>query len=282
MAMTNWAIWRDHSGRLSALKLAALVVLLLPGTYLLLRYAAHDLGGRPITELIHGSGDWTIRFLLATLAVTPLRAVLDWPRVVLLRRMLGVGAACYAGAHFLLYIIDQKWNLLTVASEIVLRFYLAIGFVTLLGLAALAITSTDGWQKRLRQRWKALHRLVFPLTVLALFHYFLQSKADVTNAVFAAGVFAWLGFWRLAPRRWQARMTTLLALALLAPLATALVEGAWYALATGVRASRVLMANLDPSMMRPSTEIMISAGVLLAVAAARRVAKRRPRRALAL
>ena len=267
-------IWRDPAGRLSWLKLAVLAGLLWPGVDLLARYFSGALGGRPITQLIHGTGDWAIRFLLVCLAVSPLRGVWDWRRVVMLRRMLGVGSACYAGAHFTLYCIDQKWNLWTVASEIVLRFYLAIGFVALLGFLALAVTSTDGWQRRLRQGWKRLHRLVFVIAVLGLFHYFLQSKADVTNAVFATGVFAWLGFWRLAPKRWQGRVGLAAGLAAVAAVATAGVEGLWYGVATGVQASRVLWANFDVAAMRPSLEVLACGALVLAVMVGRRVSAR--------
>ena len=273
-------VWRDHAGRVSALKLATLAVLVWPGAVLLLRMAAHDLGGRPITELTHVTGDWTVRFLLASLAVTPFRAVWDWGRVLLLRRMLGVGAAVYAGLHVLLYVVDQKFNLWVVGSEIVLRVYLTIGFVAFVAMMTLAVTSTDGWQKRLGARWKRLHRLVFPLTVLALAHYVLQSKADVTNAMFAAGVFVWLGVWRLAPRRWQGRLWLPLGLAVLAPVATAAIEGAWYGLATGIKASRVLWANLRFDLdigLRPSGNVLVLAGLVLTVAAARRLWKRRRR-----
>jgi sulfoxide reductase heme-binding subunit YedZ len=265
------AVWRDPAGRVSALKIAVLAALLWPGVDLAVRYFGHDLGPRPITQLIHGTGDWTVRFLLASLAVTPLRAVLTWPRVVVLRRMLGVGAAGYAVAHLLLFCIDQKWNLWAVAGEIVLRVYLVIGFVALVGMLVLAVTSTDGWQRRLRQRWKRLHRLVFPIGVLALLHYFMQSKADVTAAVFAAGVFFWLIGWRLAPKRFQGGLWLVAGLALLAPVMTAGVEGLWYAVATGVRASRVLAANLDFAAMRPSLQVLIAAAVVLLLAAGRRV-----------
>jgi DMSO/TMAO reductase YedYZ heme-binding membrane subunit len=105
-------IWRDYGGRFSWLKLSALLFALYPAAWLVLRIAGNDLGGRPVTELIHGVGDWAIRFLLITLAVTPARAVFDWPRVLLLRRMLGVTAACYAVSHLTLYCVDQKWNML--------------------------------------------------------------------------------------------------------------------------------------------------------------------------
>lgn len=236
--------WKDAAGRFSWLKLLVFVGLFLPAAWLVLRGVTGDLGGRPITELLRRCGDWTVRFLLLTLAVSPARAVWDWPRVVQLRRMLGVGTGCYALTHFSLYITQQNFHLLFVASEIVRRFYLTIGFAALCGITTLLVTSTDGWQRRLRGRWKKLHRLIFPIAVLALAHYFIQSKINVTDAVFAAGVFVWLGCWRLLPRRMQTRPLLFAALAVGAALATAGIEGLWYALATGVPAMRVVEANL--------------------------------------
>ena len=269
------AIWQDHARKFAPLKFVVFLLVLWPAVWLGLRWLNHDLGGRPITELIHGFGDWAVRFAVIALAVSAARPVLDWPRALLLRRMLGVTAACYAAAHFTLYCVDQKWNLLRVASEIIHRFYLTIGFVALLGLLVLAITSTDGWQRRLAGNWKRLHKLVFPVAVLALFHYFLQSKADVTDAVLLFGFFAWLVLWRQAPRRWQGRLALLPILAVAAALLTAAVEAAWYGLATGVRAERVLLANLDVAFgPRPAVEILIWGFLLFAVAAVRRWVKR--------
>jgi sulfoxide reductase heme-binding subunit YedZ len=274
-----WAIWRDPAGRFSPLKAATLVLVLLPAANLALAWAAGALGGRPITEVLHGFGDWTVRFLLLTLAVTPARTVLDWPGVVKLRRLLGVTAACYAGAHLTLYCIDQDWDLATVASEIVLRFYLTIGFFALVMLAILGITSTDGWQKSLGRRWKVLHRLVFALLVLALWHYFLQSKADVTAAVFATGLACWLVLWRVLPRRWRGRLVVLPLLAVAAGLATAGIEAGWYALATGVRAERVLAANLDVSFgPRPAAEVMLCGAAVFLAALVRRLCRGTGRR----
>jgi sulfoxide reductase heme-binding subunit YedZ len=271
------APWRDHAGRLSVLKIVILLLVIWPGALLTFRWWAGDLGGRPVTEMIHGIGEWTVRFLLLTLAVTPARPVLNWPKVLQLRRMLGVTTACYATAHLLLYCVDQKWRLFTVASEIALRFYLTIGFVTLLGLLALGITSTDGWQKYLGARWKRLHLLIFPLTVLALLHYALQSKADVSDAILAAGFFAWLGYWRLVPRRFQARLWLLPLLTIAASLTTAAVEACWYFLATGAKAQRVLLANLDIAYgPRPAVVILLAGFVLLIAAALRRVKRPRP------
>jgi len=268
--------WTDHAGRFSPLKAAVFAFALYPAAWLLLRWGMADLGPRPLTEAIHRSGDWAVRFLVFALAVTPARAVFDWPRIVLVRRMLGVAAALYAGLHLLLYVADQKWNLWTVASEIVLRFYLTVGFVALLGLAVLAWTSTDAWQRRLRQRWKTLHRWVYVLTGLALFHYALQAKINASYAVFWFGLFVWLMLWRALPRPRQGRLATLAALAPVAALLTAATEVAWYGLATKVPAERVLQANLgfDP-WGRPASQVLLLGLAVVAVAALRRVRWRR-------
>lgn len=258
----------DPSGRFSALKAGCLAFCLLPAALVLGQALAGMLGPRPITEAIHQVGDWTVRLLLLTLAVTPARALLDWPRVVLLRRMLGVATACYAVLHLTLYAMDQQWNLEIVASEIALRFYLTIGFACVLGLLALAITSTDGWQKRLRGGWKKLHRLVFPIAVLALFHYFIQSKIDVSSATFYAGLFFWLMLWRALPRRWRGRALALPGLAIGAGLATAAVEALWYGLATRVPPLLVLAANLG--QFRPAWQVAAAGLAVLALVLARR------------
>lgn len=269
------AVWQDHAKRFSPLKLVTLLLVLWPGVLLALRWAMHDLGGRPVTEVIHGTGDWAVRFTIITLAVSAARPVLDWPRVLLLRRMLGVTAACYAAAHFILYCLDQKWNMLVVVSEIIKRFYLTIGFVALIGLLALGITSTDGWQRRLGRNWKRLHKAVFGIAVLAIFHYFLQSKADVTDAVFLFGLFAWLMLWRVAPRKWQQRLALLPILAISAGLLTAAVEATWYGLATGVDARRVLLGNLDVTFgPRPAVAVLLAGLLLFLVAAIRKGIKR--------
>jgi sulfoxide reductase heme-binding subunit YedZ len=267
---------RDPAGRFSWLKLGVLAFALSHAAVLLLRWYLHDLGPRPITEAIHVSGLWTIRFLLLSLAVTPARAVLDWGRVVMLRRMLGVTAACYGVLHLTLYALDQKWRLLHVASEIALRFYLTIGFIALLGLLALAATSTDGWQRRLGARWKKLHRLAYGIAVLALFHYAVQSKADITDAVLLAGLFAWAMYWRRLHRRWQHRLWPILPLALAAAATASVFEAAWYAVRNHVDPWLVWDANFDLSYgPRPAVWVLILGVLLFALAGLRRWRKRR-------
>ena len=185
-----------------------------------------------------------IRFLLLSLLVSPLRAMLNQPRLPLVRRQLGLTALFYGLAHLTLYAASEKWALLHVVSEIALRFYLTIGFVALLGLAALGVTSTDGMVRRLGRRWRQLHRLAYPIAVLAVFHFFLQSKADVSEATLMAGIFLWSMGWRLLPAGADRAPLPVLGLGVAAAALTLAVEYAWFALGTRIDPLRPLRAEL--------------------------------------
>jgi sulfoxide reductase heme-binding subunit YedZ len=235
--------WRDRHGRVVPIKAAVLVALFVPGAVVAFWWASGTLGGRPVIELIHGTGLWMVRLMMISLAITPARAVFDWPKLLLVRRMVGVAALAYGLAHFSLYIADQNFHLATVVSEIVHRFYLTIGFIALVGLTVLGATSTDAAVRRLGRRWKWLHRTLYPIAALALLHYFIQSKAIVSEAVMFAGFFVWLMAWRVVPSGWQRKLVTLVALTLVTALATAWIEFAWYGTTTGINPWRVLAAN---------------------------------------
>ena len=263
--------WLDRAGRLSLLKLAAFLACLAPALYLAAAYGLDALGAKPITALIHATGEWTVRILLASLAVSPLRRIADWPRLISLRRMLGVAAMAYALAHLALYVVDQNFVLTKVASEIALRTYLTIGFAALVGLIALGATSTDSAIRRMGPNWHRLHRLVYTIAVLGLVHYFLQSKIDVTDPVLWSGLFLLLMGWR-AMRRFKLpeRPWTLLPLAIAAGLLTAGLEAGWYGLASGVPADLVLGANLDVSgPIRPAWWVLAIGLVLPALSLVR-------------
>jgi sulfoxide reductase heme-binding subunit YedZ len=264
--------WRDRRGRFLPFKAAVLAAVCIPGLLTLFWWTQGALGGRPITEAIHQTGLWTVRFLLISLAVTPLRAVLDWPRLLLVRRMLGVTAMAYGLLHLTLYALDQKWQLGVVASEIVHRFYLTIGFVALLTLAALGATSTDAATRRLGRWWKRLHRLAYPAAALAVLHYFIQSKANVSEPVFVAGLYVWLMLWRPLPARAQRSLAVYPLLALLAGAGAAWIEFAWYRIATHIPAERVLAANETLAYgPRPAQLVAVAALALALLIAARRV-----------
>ena len=253
------------------LRLATLVALCLPAVDLAWRWYTGDLDPRPVTLATHATGDWAVAFLLVSLALTPARAVFDWSPLIHVRRRVGVAAALYAVAHLMIYVLDQKWNLIVVATEIVKRFYLTIGFVALLALVALAITSTNGWQKRLKRNWKRLHWLVYPAVALALLHFFIQSKVKIGEAAFAAGLFVWLMLWRVLPVRLRTGFAGLFLLAAAATLITAGFEASWYGLVNGIDPMRVLAANLDPELVpRPAQKVLAVSLLVIVLVALRR------------
>ncbi|KQP76332.1 ferric reductase [Methylobacterium sp. Leaf111] len=248
------APWRDRAGRVSGLKLATFLFALAPGLWLAGAYAADALGAKPITALLHGTGEWAVRFLMLSLAVTPLRRIAHAPKLILVRRMLGLTVLAYGLIHLLLYVVDQNFVLTKVVTEIASRIYLTIGFVALLGLVVLGVTSTDGMIRRLGKAWPRLHKSVYLIAILGVIHYYLQAKIDVSDPVFWTGAFLLLMGHRAMQRfGWPTNPLTLAGLALGAALVTALLEAAWYGVASGIPASLVLSANLDmPDTIRPA------------------------------
>jgi sulfoxide reductase heme-binding subunit YedZ len=255
------------------LRLATLIGLCLPALELAWRWHNGDLEPRPVTLATHATGDWAVIFLMLSLAMTPARALLDWMPLVQVRRRIGVAAALYAAAHFLIYVLDQKWNLAVVATEIIKRFYLTIGFAALLALVILAVTSTDGWQKRLRRNWKRLHWLIYPAAFIAIVHFFIQSKVRISEPAFTAGLFAWLMLWRALPSKLQRNYAGLTILAAAATVATAIFEAAWYWLVNGRDPMVALAANFDPELVfRPAQKVLIASLLVIAAVALRRLA----------
>jgi len=272
------APWNDRAGRLSLLKLSVFIGLFLPAAWLAGLALTQDLGARPLNTAIHFAGLWMVRFLLITLAITPGRKLFRWAELILVRRMLGVATFAYGLLHLTLYVVDQNLDLIRVASEIWLRIYLTIGFVALLGLTALAVTSTDGWVRRLGgKRWQALHRIVYPVAMLGLIHFFMQSKLNIFDAALMSGFFLWLMSYRLWVRWGEiGSIPSLLGLATGSAVATALAEAGWYAVASRVPAMKVLEANLGFAVgIRPAWWVLIVAlGVTLLVALRRGLMKR--------
>jgi len=269
------APWRDRGGRLSALRICTLALMTAPALRLFQMWAMDELGPEPLEYATHETGRWAIRLLIISLAVTPVGKILDWQKLFQLRRMIGLGALAWVSLHALLYVGDQNWVLWRVAIEIFTRVYLIIGFVALVGLAVLGWTSTDEWVRRLGRRWKRLHRLVFPIALLALLHAFIQSKADTSQAVILAGLLIWLLAWRALPLERQASIPLLILLSVGATLGAVLVEFLWYSAATNLPAARIAAANLDLTFgPRPALiSGMIAAGFVL-LAALRRLAQR--------
>jgi sulfoxide reductase heme-binding subunit YedZ len=263
--------WNDKRGRISPLKLAVFVALFVPALWVAVAFACGWLGARPLNEAIHQLGLWTIRLIFLALAVTPLRHILQWSRLLVVRRMIGVGAFAYAVGHLSLYAADQAFDVAKIATEIALRIYLTIGFAAVLGLAALAATSTDAMIRRLgARRWQALHRLVYAIALLAVVHYCMQSKLDLWEPMIMAGLYAWLIGYRLLGRPVGSRSRLSLpgaaALGVAAAVLTAFGEAAYFWAAYGADPMLVLAANWSLATgIRPAVVVL---GVILAVAAA--------------
>jgi sulfoxide reductase heme-binding subunit YedZ len=280
VALASLAPWNDRAGKLSGLRLAVFLGCIAPMAWLVWQLATGNAGSKPLTHAIHESGDWAVRLLLLSLLVTPLRSLADWPRLIAVRRMIGLAALSYVLAHLAFYVAEQGYDLAKVAGEIVRRFYLTIGTLALAGLLALGVTSTDGMVRRLGAvRWNRLHATVYLLTALALLHFLLQRKLEVYEPILMSGLFLWLmGFRALRRQAPGAGLPGLLALSAGAALATALLEAAWYAGMTGAMASRVLAANLDFTFeIRPAWWVLATGLALAGLYAARgRSDRRRP------
>ena len=266
----SWQLWRDKRGRLSALRIAALVLLLLPLGKALYDAGAIAHGARPLNDLIHRAGFWALTFLGLTLSVTPFRRIARYGNLIEVRRMLGVGTFCYIAAHLTLYIADQSYDLGKVAYEITHRWYLINGGTAWLGLALLAATSTDGMMRRLGGlRWRKLHQIVYAVVLLALVHYFQQTKADITVPVFAAGLFGWLMAYRaLAWWRDTTELSTLnlLGLAVTVSALTFAGEAIGIAIAFHVSPLRVLGVafNIDAGI-RPGWQVLAAGLAVVAL-----------------
>jgi methionine sulfoxide reductase heme-binding subunit len=275
--------WRDRQGRFSALKAATLAGCMAPGTVVAFWLAIGWLGARPIHTALLWIGLWTVRFILLALTITPAAVVLDWPRVLIVRRMVGVTAAAYALAHLGLNLAVENFRVLHVASEIALRLYLTIGFVALLGLIALAATSTDRAVRRMGPNWKRLNRLAYPIGALALLHFFIQSKGSVNEPVIFSGLFVWLMLWRVLPAEWQRSGLVYAPLAVASTLTAAGIEYAWYDIATHINAARVLAANETLRFgLRPAHWVLIWTLIIGATGCGRRMMRERRRRVVVL
>jgi methionine sulfoxide reductase heme-binding subunit len=163
-----------------------------------------SLGADPVKKLEHVLGKTALNILLLTLAVTPVRHIANLPHLPRLRRMLGLFAFGYALLHFWVYLaLDLEFNFRTLFADIAKRPYITIGFTALLLLIPLAVTSTNRMMRRLGRRWQKLHRLIYPIAILGVWHFYWQVKRDIRQPLLYAGILAvLLGYrWVRARRR---------------------------------------------------------------------------------
>lgn len=274
------SLFHERSGAFSPEKTVFLLAGVLPAAWLAGLALSGGLGARPWTEAIHFAGLWAIRFLVLTLAITPLRRLFAAPKLFFGRRILGLAALAYALMHVALFFIDQ--GVVRAASEIALRIYLTIGAVGVALLAALGATSTDGSIRRLgARRWALLHRAVYVIAILGALHFFIQSKLDVTEPVLVSGALVLLFLYRIAFKALgDVTPRTFALLAAGAGVLTAGLEMAWYGLATRVDPWLVGEANFSFDLgPRPAWWVLAGglAVALLAVLRQRQAPRRRVR-----
>jgi sulfoxide reductase heme-binding subunit YedZ len=180
-------------------KAVLFVLCLVPAAMLAGRAYHNDLGANPIEYVTHKTGDWTIRFLLITLSVTPLRKLLNLPKLARFRRMLGLFAFFYGCLHLMTWVwFDKFFDVHEMWKDVVKRRFITVGMTAFLMLVPLAITSTAGWVRRLGfVRWQRLHRLVYFAALAGVIHYYWLVKSDVRLPLMYGAIWAILMAYRL-------------------------------------------------------------------------------------
>lgn len=202
------------------LKPLAFAAGLLPFVWLIWAAATGNLSVNPLSDITLHTGDWAIRFICITLAISPFRQLTGWHWLIKFRRMAGLFAFFYATTHFLIYVIADRFAGLdfpagivsfttvrhlvaSVGEDIYKRPFITIGFLTWLLMVPLALTSTQGWIRRLGRRWQLLHRLVYISAIAACFHFLWKVKVMIGEPVYYAAILALLlaarVVWRLRP-----------------------------------------------------------------------------------
>ena len=192
------------------LKVLVFILCLLPAGNLGWQFISDNLGANPFEVLTRESGQWVLRFLLLTLAMSPLRRLtgLSWP--LRYRRMLGLFTYFYASAHLLTYLwLDQFFDWQEITTDILKRPYITLGILAFILLTPLALTSNRWMMRRLGRHWKNLHKLVYLIAILGVVHFLLLVKADIREPVIYSLVLMFLLILRLSPFRvWRLGMSS--------------------------------------------------------------------------
>lgn len=180
-------------------KVVVFALCLVPLAVLVWTGFQNELGANPVQFVEHWTGDWTIRFLIITLCITPFRKLLHLPQLIRFRRMLGLFAFFYACLHFSTWIgLDRFFNLSDMWADVLKRRFITVGFAGFVLLIPLAITSTKGWIRRLGgKRWQLLHRAIYLSAIAGVIHYYWLVKSDERKPLQYAAIVASLLAWRV-------------------------------------------------------------------------------------
>ena len=175
---------------------------LVPALVLVWDSVTGGLSVNPIEDITHRTGDWSLRLLLVTLAVTPFRWLSGWNEVIRYRRMLGLFTFWYASLHFSTYIVfDHFFDIRSIADDVIERKYVTAGFLGFVLMLPLAVTSTQGWIRRLGKRWSVLHRLIYVAAVAGVVHFLWLVKLETSEPLVYAAVLSGLFLVRVVRRK---------------------------------------------------------------------------------
>ena len=175
---------------------------LVPALVLVWDSVTGGLSVNPIEDITHRTGDWSLRLLLVTLAVTPFRWLSGWNEVIRYRRMLGLFTFWYASLHFSTYIVfDHFFDIRSIADDVIERKYVTAGFLGFVLMVPLAVTSTQGWIRRLGKRWSVLHRLIYVAAVAGVVHFLWLVKLETSEPLVYAAVLSGLFLVRVVRRK---------------------------------------------------------------------------------
>lgn len=183
-------------------KPAVFLICLLPLLLLAVRTVRNDLGSNPIEAITHATGDWTLRFLLITLAISPARRLLHLPDLIRFRRMLGLWAFFYGFLHLMTWMwLDKFFDPAEMWADLVKRRFITMGMTGFALMIPLALTSTRGWIRRLGKNWQRLHRLIYLSATAGVIHYWWLVKSDIRKPLMYGAILALLFGLRLIARR---------------------------------------------------------------------------------
>jgi len=187
-------------------KAFAFALCLLPLALLVWRFYHDGLGANPIEYITHATGDWTLRFLLITLSITPLRRLLKQPDLITFRRMLGLYAFFYGCLHLTTWVwLDKFFDLNEMWADVVKRRFVTAGMLGFVLMIPLAVTSTKGWIRRLKRNWQRLHWAIYPSAIAGVVHYYWLVKSDHRLPLMYGAILLILLAYRLIPRGSPAR-----------------------------------------------------------------------------
>lgn len=264
--------WANGRGQFELLRAMAFALVMLPCAFMLGKYYFGFYSPKVITDIIRESGDWSLRFLVASLALTPFARYFSWPALIDVRRMVGLASLFYALAHIYFYCLDLHFMWLMIGSEIINRLFLTIGALATLGLIVLGVTSNDWSVRRLGVRlWRQIHVYVYAITILGLLHYLMEVRLDAYEAILLSGCFMLLMTYRVMRARYgMPHFALWILMSAFMGLATAVLEASYYGLATRFGFWRVLNTNLIFAWpLRPAYWVFVFALVVSVITALR-------------